>query len=146
MRVNIRKACAPIGSLIQPPDSDHYCRCGERLVASRCPDRNDWRHLTADGEAVRDDRPPALSADPDKWWDDLARNDIHAYSSLRAATDLGQLAWFHHHLPDSAATGRLAPDRQPVEVPFCCNQPMWASPDGWACRVSGDLFRYTAAS
>lgn len=129
--------CAPSGPMAAPlwAMRPAQCRCGVAVYPVRmAPGVNDWAWATASGERVRDDRPAALCADPKQWWADLAENNIGAYSGLSAAIALGHWAWFHNHGPD-----KPMPHDGPAvrfDVPWCHDSPMWASPDGWVCRVA----------
>jgi hypothetical protein len=114
-------------------------------VARVSPGINDWAYETLSGQRCRDDRPQLLREDPARWWAQLrsrmAAGDMRAaqlYSTLTAAEDLGFSPGRHYHYPVRTLTG--PPDGPP---PFCCGSPMWASPDGWACRVSHRVFPYT---
>jgi hypothetical protein len=105
---------------------------------------NDWAYETLDGQRCRDDRPPAMRADPAAWWADLRRRmaagDMRAaqlYSTLTAREALGFSTWIHVHYPRTRITAST--DRA---CPYCCGSPMWASPDGWACRITRRLFAY----
>lgn len=131
--------CVPVGELAPPSEQAHTCRCGERVYPRREASRNEWEYATAAGERVRDDRPAALVADPAAWWARLAQVDINTYSGLKARVDLGYWSWFHPH--DANSSTPLAPE-DAARVPWCCGSPMWASPDGWACRVNRQLFPY----
>ncbi|MBX7269571.1 hypothetical protein KIF24_28555 [Micromonospora sp. Llam7] len=141
--------CNPEGDLTAWPEQRYACDCGEELRLVRMSQGiNDWAHETLSGQRHRDDRPSLLREDPARWWDELRRRmaagDMRAaqiYSSVSAAEDLGWNLWRHYHHPATTLTDR--PDRQP---PYCCESPMWASPDGWACRVTHRLFRYTSAT
>ncbi|MEU4568636.1 hypothetical protein [Micromonospora sp. NPDC023956] len=101
--------------------------------------RGEWAMVDPDGNAYRDDTPAELKADPKGWWDRLAAADPGAYSNLLARVQLGHWSWYHAHRAEPTE-----PYAGPV--PFCCDSPMWASPRGWACRVTGDLFPYEAAA
>lgn len=136
--------CEPTGDMSPLPEQRYECKCGEDLRLVRMsPGVNDWSHETLTGERVRDDRPQLMRDDPEAFWNGLrermAAGDMWAaqiYSSLTARLALGGNPGYHYHYPDRTLT-------EPVgEPPYCCKMPMWASPDGWACRVSGQLFPY----
>ncbi|MDG4795418.1 hypothetical protein [Micromonospora sp. WMMD1082] len=138
--------CQPRGDLRPLPEQRYVCRCGEELRLVRAGPRiNDWAHVTLSGQRYRDDRPALLREDPARWWAQLrqrmAAGDMRAaqlYSTLTAAEILGGSPGRHYHHPEKTLTPPL---EQPP--PFCCEQPMWASPDGWACRVTRRVFPYT---
>lgn len=144
-----RPACRPEGDLTAWPEQRYACRCGEELRMARTSLAiNDWAYETLSGQRYRDDRPPLLRDDPARWWKELRRRmaagDMRAaqiYSTVTAAEDLGFSPWRHYHHPVTTLTA--TPDRQP---PYCCGSPMWASPDGWACRVTRRLFPYATAA
>lgn len=148
-RSSPQPACCPDGDLTDWPEQRYACHCGEELRMVRSgPGINDWTHETLSGQRYRDDRPPMLREDPARWWGDLRRRvaagDKQAaqeYSTLTAAGDLGASPGQHYHRPETQLTA--PPDRRP---PFCCGSPMWASPDGWACRVTHRLFPYAPAA
>jgi hypothetical protein len=106
------------------------------------PTVNDWAEVSLDGIRYVDRAPALLRTDPARWWAELAARDIGTYSTLKAAVDLGHYSWFHHH---RAVRWQEGPeiDRTP---PHCHGSPMWASPDGWQCRVMRRLFAYTEAA
>lgn len=139
-------ACRPDGDLTALPPQRYACRCGEELRPVRTsPGINDWAYETLSGQRRRDDRPPLLREDPARWWGELRRltaaGDMRAariYTTVTAVEDLGFNLWWHYHHPGRPLTA--LPQRRP---PFCCGSPMWASPDGWACRVTHRLFPYT---
>jgi len=141
--------CHPEGDLTAWPEQRYACACGEELRMVRTsPQINDWTEETLSGQRYRDDRPPLLRDDPARWWAELRRRmaagDMRAaqlYSTVTAAEDLGFSPWLHYHHP--VTTLSAPPERRP---PFCCGSPMWASPDGWACRVTHRLFPYTSAT
>lgn len=133
-----RPRCVPSGPLAEPPFPTYRCRCGALLTLVD-NGRGDWSHVDPEGRASIDNTPAELVADPKRWWDDLAAKDPGTYSNLLARTQLGQWSWHHVHLPAETV------ERVPCEVPECCDSPMWASPRGWACRKTGDLFSYEAA-
>lgn len=118
------------------------CECGETLYPKPDGTGKEWFHVTAAGQAFADRAPAALREDPVKWWADLAANDIGTYSSLKVATDLNALYWWHPHRPVSRR-GRdpRVGDREP---PFCCKMPMRMTPSGWQCRRSGQMFDFTS--
>lgn len=123
-----------------PPKQIHHCRCGKRVYSRRAEGQNDWVYATASGETIRDDRPIGLVTDPAGWWEKLASEDINTYSSLSAATALGYWSWLHIH--DSNSSVPLS-DRAAAKLPWCCNSPMWSSPDGWVCRITKRIFPYS---
>lgn len=107
---------------------------------------NDWIEVDSKGRhRVIDGAPEGYYEDPAKWWNDLREamaagvpGAAEFYSTFKARLDLGGLEpWVHIHLIGERVGPR--PDRDP---PFCCGSPMWASPDGWACRVNGRVFPY----
>ncbi|ROO52739.1 hypothetical protein EDC02_7680 [Micromonospora sp. Llam0] len=138
--------CRPRGDLTPLPEQRYVCRCGEELRLVRASaEINDWAHETLSGQRYRDDRSALLREDPARWWAQLrqrmAAGDMRAaqlYSTLTAAEDLGWGPGWHYHRPEKTLTG---PPEQPP--PVCCGRPMWASPDGWACRVTLRVFPYT---
>jgi hypothetical protein len=111
-------------------------RCGRPLVGGGvCGAKLTWEYVDEFGSTVYDQTPPGLLADPKKWWADLAERDIATYSAHRAAVDLMCFSWWHVHQPAPV-------DHDYGPVPSTCGQPMWAGPDGWACRVHGEVFPY----
>ncbi|WFE59565.1 hypothetical protein [Micromonospora sp. WMMD712] len=148
-RSSPQPACHPDGDLTAWPEQRYACDCGEELRAARMGPRiNDWIYETLSGQRYRDDRPQLLRDDPARWWRELRRRmadgDMRAtqlYSTVTAAENLGLTPWWHYHHPVTTLTA--SPARRP---PFCCGSPMWVSPDGWACRVTGRLFPYLPAA
>lgn len=130
--------CSPVGPLGAPIFGEWECRCGERLrLARMSPGVNDWRHVDRQGMSHRDETPDGLKTDPVGWWQRLADTDLNAYSVLKASMGLGGTPFIHYHAP---ARPVGVHERKPP--PYCCGSPMWASPDGWQCRVNGTLFPY----
>jgi hypothetical protein len=111
--------------------------CGALLHPVPSADRRDWHYADESGSTVHDETPAALTADPKQWWADLAAADMGAYSSHKAAVDLMCFSWWHLHSP-----GHPAEPHDPGPVPSTCGQPMWSGPDGWVCRVHGEVFPY----
>jgi len=132
-----RPACLPVGLPAPAPHIDRRsCMfCPDVVLQARpTANRAEWEYFdVATGLSYVDNTPPELRADPAKWWADLARERPGTYSVLIAAQATGQHSWWHHHIPGASLPG------QPVNtsVPYCCSQPMWASPDGWVCRDAG---------
>lgn len=135
--------CNPTGPLTSPVIPLGLCRCGAVLTHVRtAPTVNDWADATLDGERHQDRAPALLREDPARFWAELAERDIATYSTLSAAVKLGHWSWFHIHRQE-----RQLPTTEPrVDPPFCHGQPMWASPDGWQCRVMRRLFAYRESS
>lgn len=116
----------------------HHVRAGSHL--------NDWIAVDEHGSHTRDDRPALLREDPKAWWDGLASAMLagddragNTYSIMSSLGDWYGRRWVHIHRAGERVDPR--PDREP---PWCCSSPMWASPDGWACRKSGQVFAYAA--
>lgn len=109
--------------------------CGAALHPVPSADRRDWHYADESGSTIRDETPAELTADPAKWWADLAVRDIAAYSSHKAAVDLMWFSWWHLHHP-AAGEPYAGP------VPSTCGMPMWSGPDGWVCRVHREVFPY----
>jgi len=143
--------CTPIGDMLAWPEEHYRCvgdDCDAIIRHVRAAlNVNDWADETLSGERVRDDRPKLLRDDPKRWWDELAAAMLagddragNAYSVLSGLGDYsGMRTMSHYHRAGERIAPR--PDREP---PFCCSSPMWASPDGWACRKSGRVFPYAA--
>lgn len=130
--------CHPAGPLTRPGRHVYGCRvCGRRLTAVPNATRDDWLYADDTGATVEDLTPQALRDDPAKWWADLAKLDIGAYSAHKAAVDLACFSWWHLHQPGPILEpGDIGP------VPETCRQPMWSGPDGWVCRVHRTVFPY----
>jgi hypothetical protein len=111
-------------------------QCGAALHPVPSADRQDWHYADGTGSTIRDETPAALTADPVKWWADLAERDMAAYSTHRAAVDLMCFSWWHLHHPATVE------GHNPGPVPETCGQPMWSGPDGWTCRVHRSSFPY----
>lgn len=118
-----------------------WCRCGAALTPVRMsPTVNDWHEVDPQGRVHVDEAPALLREDPKRWWAELFAADPQAYSTLKAAVDLGHHSWFHIHRSEVYAQG-------PVPLgPTCHSQPMRASPDGWECREMRRLFAYREAA
>lgn len=138
-RLVVTVPCVPSGDLAPWPERFGLCSCGVIVHLVRAaPTVNDWAEESLDGERAVDHAPALLREDPAAWWELLAARDIARYSTLRAAVTLGHWSWWHVHRAQTWAA--WCAERVP---PYCCRAPMWASPDGWQCRSSGLLFRYT---
>lgn len=116
------------------PSVIHHTRAGTHL--------NDWIDVDDNGSHIRDDRPALLRDDPKAWWDKLAADMLagddragNLYAIMSMGGDISGRRWIHIHRAGDRINPR--PDR---DGPTCCQQPMWASPDGWACRVSRQVF------
>jgi hypothetical protein len=134
--------CHPDAPLIEPGHRDSECMvCGEILTIRRNTLINDWEYVGADGFTTAYTGPPEYREDPAGFWERLAATNMGAYSALTAREKLGMLGWWHTHTP-----GRAVGDPVVAVVPETCGQPMWASPDGWVCRVHKELFPYETAS
>lgn len=129
--------CVPTGPLTSFHDLPSVCRCGALLRTVRmAPTVNDWHEVDDQGRVHIDEAPEGLREDPKRWWAELFERSPQAYSTLKAAVAFGHHSWFHIHRADRHALG---PTPLP---PFCHGSPMWASPDGWQCRVMRRLFAY----
>jgi hypothetical protein len=138
--------CAPDGDMTPWPTEAYHCAddaCTAILRPRKAgPALNDWIYVDENGNHSRYDGPPLLRTDPKRWWDGLAAA-MHAgddragnlYSLMTMGGDFSGRRWEHIHRAGERMSAR--PDRDP---PFCCTQPMWASPAGWVCRRSGHVF------
>lgn len=151
--------CAP-AFLAGAPSCRYWCVCGVELWPVRMgPTVNDWAYQDAQGQRRAWRGPASHPDDPygylehvrSLFYDERTRKCLTGpradwaaceYSSLSAMLSLGGSLW-HHHRVDTNRTERLSDD--PWKCPECCGSPMWASPDGWACRVQGTLFAYLEA-
>jgi hypothetical protein len=144
-----RPVCAPDGDMTPWPTERYRCTdnaCTAILRHARAGRTlNDWTDVDENGEHTRYDGPPLLRIDPKAWWDkltaDMLAGDDRAgnlYALMTMGGDFTGRRWVHIHRCGERIDPR--PDR---DGPTCCKQPMWASPDGWACRVSGQVFPAT---
>jgi hypothetical protein len=139
-----RPACAPTGDRTRPDLGTRACRfCPTVLhhiavAAERRGRLDDWTYVDEQGRHYVDSTPAELRADPKGWWDNLAKTNIGAYSSLKVRFDLGGSPFVHVHIP-----GERVGEHVHVDPPFCCGSPMYAGPDGWFCRVARTRIDYT---
>jgi hypothetical protein len=139
-----RPDCAPIGGRARPTLGERACRfCPASLhpvaVAPQHRGRlDDWTYVDEQDRHHIDSTPPELTADPKGWWDNLAKANILAYSSLKVRFDLGGSPFIHMHVPGDRIGGHVH-----VDPPFCCGSPMYAGADGWFCRVARTRIDYT---
>jgi len=131
------KACGYVPTSAPAPEVRACLICRKPVHAVPTKDRRDYHWADESGSIIEDKTPQALIDDPKKWWDDLAKRDIATYSSHKAAVELACFSWWHVHQP-----GDRIGERVPCTVPQTCGQPMWAGPDGWVCRVHGEVFPY----
>lgn len=142
--------CTPTGTLADPELPDDSCPSGHAYVCS-CgePLRRRWDHTGLDSYWVdsfgtlttTNDEGAAYLADPKGFIDRLIATDMPRYSLLRCQIDLGMFPPRHGHYPVSC--GGLSHDGG-IEVPWCHQQPMQATRDGWRCRTQHTLFIYGA--
>lgn len=141
--------CAPVGDLTPWPTESYRCAddaCTSILRHVRAGRHlNDWIAVDENGEHERYDGPALLRSDPKAWWDTLTAAMLagddragNLYALMATGGDFTGRRWEHIHRCGDRVEAR--PDREP---PYCCTSPMWASPDGWACRVSGQVFPTT---
>lgn len=145
--------CVPVGTLEPWTFGPRLCRCGEKVWPVRCsPGINDWSYADATGAVLQTRNAVAGLANVpqdrslDAWLVELraqVKDDPKAagvYSQLTASLALGQYSTYHLH----SATGEFVGEDRPTRAcPECHGSPMWASPDGWQCRVTKRMFDYT---
>lgn len=139
--------CAPVGSLADPRlprdrcASGHLyvCKCGEQLIHQWNAAGDDWYSVDELGRTYVDNSPEGFGTA--EWWDNLAKTNIGAYSSLKVRMDLVGNPFIHHHLSESCW---LQDHPVKVAVPECCGSPMRLLRAGWSCRKSSSFFPFTA--
>jgi hypothetical protein len=139
-----RPACAPTGGRARPDLGTRACRFCPAVLhhVAVAPERrgrlDDWTYVDEQGRHYVDNTPAGLRDDPKGWWDNLAKTNINAYSSLKVRFDLGGSPFVHVHIP-----GERIGEHVRVDPPFCCGSPMYAGPDGWFCRIARTRIDYT---
>lgn len=139
--------CEPIGELATPEISARSCRFCPAILTpkARTPTclgkLDDWIYVDREGRAGVDNSPELLKTDPKRWWDELAKNDIWSYSTLKVRFDLVGNPFWHFHSPGECLDPAI-PERQKLLTPTCCDAPMYAGVEGWHCRLTRQRFPY----
>lgn len=138
-------SCRPVGSLAYPVTGPSRCHCG--VTVRPVPRGDDWAwaddqghtHVSHIGEILAElDRCHAVALDKTADMNDpVVAADVHRYSVISAALALGYADTGHSHSP-TGPEGRTS-----TPPPWCCDQPMWAVPAGWRCRVAHTVVPYT---
>jgi hypothetical protein len=139
--------CEPVGSLVDPrlprdqctSGHPYVCECGAQLIHQWQRDGMDWYAVDELGRSYVDNSPEGFGTA--EWWDNLAKTNIGAYSSLKVRMDLVGNPFIHHHRAVSCY-GQEHPVR--IDVPFCCASPMRLVRAGWCCRKTSAFFPFAA--
>jgi hypothetical protein len=157
----VRPPCRPTGDLADPGASLDGCGNGRHWICAVCgtpmraewsPVLTDWVELADDGSMFGSIKPPhgengyeylAWLRDRAAAGDDRAAGD---YSMLSVVLGLSGDPFSHRHrIRSKSCTIADCVVRRP-DPPWCCDQPMWLTGEGWRCRVGRRSFPFTPAS
>lgn len=158
--------CAPTGSFADPEldlttcRNDHRltCRwCGATMVKEWDPALKDWIQRADDGSHYGQEKPPhgENGYEYSAWLRDQCeqgnKRAFGAYSMSTVFLATCGDPFSHRHLTHSGAgcgvddCSRTTTSRAPMDVPWCHDQPMWLTGEGWQCRVGRQAFPFATA-